>query len=196
MGDSFKQGEILMELECIIQKNLYEKAQSLLEKTAINYASKKILFEGKVASLDELINLKTELALAENELSIAKKNYDDCFIIGEYDGRVSYVNVEVGEYPNHEYYYNDKPMMETINDNTLIAKILIPADLLPKIHKGVNMALDINETGTRIIAPIKRIGAVIDPASRTILIEVEVNNRNKKLMPGMTGKASLAGETP
>ena len=191
MGDSFKKGDLLMELECIIQKNQHQRALAVLDKAGINYASKKVLFEGRVASLDELINLKTELAIAEHDVAIAKKNLDDCFIVAYYDGKVSYVNVEEGEYPNHEYYYNDKPMMETINENTLLAKILIPAYLLPKIHKGLNVTLKINETETTVVAPITRIGAVIDPASATVLIEVAVDNHEKKLMSGMTGRAEL-----
>lgn len=191
MGDSFEKGEILIQLENIIQNSLYQKALAALEKAATLYESKKILFEGRVASLDELITLKTELAIAENDVIIAKKNLDDCAVIAPYDGRVSFLNVEVGEYPNHEFYYKDKPMMETINEETLLAKILVSSNLLFRIHRGQNVSLKVNETGETIMAPIIRIGALIDPASSTVLIEAEVPNPDRRLMGGMTGIAEI-----
>lgn len=191
MGDSFSKGEILIQLDDVIQESLYQKALAVLEKAKTTYESKKILFEGKVASRDELINMRTELSLAENDVIIAKKNLDDCAIVAQYDGRVSFLNVEVAEYPNHEFYYKDKPMMETIDEEILLARVLVPANLFFQLQKGQNVRLTINETGTVVMAPIVRIGALIDPASSTVLIEAEVENKERKYIGGMSGLAQI-----
>jgi multidrug efflux pump subunit AcrA (membrane-fusion protein) len=191
MGDSFQKGEILLQLETVIQKSLYDKAVAVLEKTERIYESKKILFEGKVASLDELIALKTDWIIAKNEVVIAKKNLDDCSVVALYNGKVAYVNVEEGEYPNHEFYYKDRPMMETIDEDILLAKILIPVHLLAHVRIGQKVLLKIKEVKEELSVPITRVGAVIDPVSGTIPVEAEVNNFEKRLMAGMTGTARL-----
>lgn len=191
MGESFKKGEILIQLEDIIQYSLYQKALAILEKAQTTFESKKILFEGRVASRDELITLKTELAIAENDVIIAKKNFEDCKVIAQYDGRVSYLNVEVAEYPNHEFYYRDKPMIETIFEDVLLAKILVPSHLYFRLQIGQRVQLKVNETGALVTASLARIGAVIDSASGTVLVEAEVDNEAKELIAGMTGIAQI-----
>jgi membrane fusion protein (multidrug efflux system) len=191
MGDSFQKGEILIQLENVIQNSLYNKALAILEKASITYESKRILFEGRVASRDELLTLKAELAVAESDVVIAKKNLEDTCVVAQYDGRVSFLNIEEAEYPNHEFYYKDKPMIETINEEKLLAKILVPGYLLPNIVRGQKVLLKIKENGMTVIAPIVRIGALIDPISGTVLIEAEVDNWERKLVGGMTGVAQL-----
>jgi multidrug efflux pump subunit AcrA (membrane-fusion protein) len=196
MGDSFEKGEVLLQLEDIIQRSLYEKAVGVLEKAKRNYESKKILFEGRVASHDELITLRAELTAAESDVAIAKKNLDDCTYLGLYDGKVVGVNVEVGEYPNHEFYYKDRPMLETISDEVLIAKILVPVNLLSQIHRGQKVFLKVHETNTLLETTINRIGVVIDPISATIPVEAEIENPDRKLLGGMTGTAQLEINAP
>lgn len=194
MGETFKKGEVLMLLDTVILEALLQKALAAQEKAKTIYESTQTLFDQNSASRDELVEAKSALSIANAEAIIAQKNLDNAKIIAPYDGRVAYVNVEEEEYPNRQYNYKDKPMMEVVNDRTLLAKVLIPSTLLNKVSRGQKLSLKIKETGETTVATIKRISSLIDPASSTVLIEGEIDNPDGRLMGGMTGIATLESQ--
>lgn len=196
LGETFEAGEVLIQLDDVVHRNLYLKALATLQKAEVIYEAKHALYQDNIASFQDFIDAQSALAIAQAEVGIARKNLANTQIIAPYDGRVTHVNVEIAEYPNHQYNYNDKPMMEIIHDRTLLAKVLIPAAFLPKIYKGQPLIIEIKETGQKIRAPIYRIGAAIDPSSSTVLIEAKVDNQNRELMSGMTGKGYIEMDPP
>ncbi len=196
LGETFEAGEVLIQLDDVIHRNLYLKALATLQKAEVIYEAKQALYQDNIASFQDFIDAQSALAIAQAEVGIARKNLKNTQIIAPYDGRVTHVNVEIAEYPNHQYNYNDKPMMEIIHDRTLLAKVLVPAIFLPKIYKGQPLIIEIKETGQRITAPIDRIGAAIDPSSATVPIEAKIDNQNRELMSGMTGRGYIEIELP
>ena len=122
---------------------------------------------------------------------IAAQNLSHTQVLAPYSGRVVAVNVADGEYPNREFHYKDKPLIEIVNDTKMLAKVLVPANLLSQIHLGQLLTVRVNETGQTVSGKLTRIGAMIDPVSSTVPIEAEIDNANGALIGGMTGMADL-----
>ena len=69
----------------------------------------------------------------------------------------------------------------------------VPQTLAPLIHDGDRASVTVEEyPGEQFDGTVTRHPQALDPASRTMLVEVDLPNRELKLMPGMYGKAKLS----
>lgn len=184
MGQTFKKGDLLIKLNDIIFLSNLKKAESLLEKAKVELDAKKQLYKDNVASLFELKEGESNVATAQADLSLAKKNLDSTSIFAPYDGKV--VSVDIEEYETPQI---GKVLIEIVDDNVLIGRFLVPSSFLPKLSKGMPFQIQIKETGEKIPVKITRIGSVIDPSSGTVKIETDIDNADHKLQAGMTGRA-------
>ena len=61
----------------------------------------------------------------------------------------------------------------------------MPEDYVPSIHIGATAAVTLDEyPGQKFRGTLMRTDNAIDPASRTLLVEVDVDNADEKLLPG------------
>jgi RND family efflux transporter MFP subunit len=184
MGDSFKEGEVLINLEDVVFKSNYEKAKALLAKHQAAVLAKKQLYEDKIASLFELREAEADVATSKADVSLAKKNLRSSVIRAPFDGKVVELAVEEHELPRP-----GKELIELVDDHILLARFLVPSSELGKISIDQPVYITLNTNNENIVAKIARIGAVIDPSSSLIKVESEIDNRDGRLKSGMTGTA-------
>ncbi len=182
MGESFKKDEELIRLDDIVFKANLMKAEARKLKAQTDFEGREKLYKDRVISHSEFREAEAILAEAKADLVLAQKSYDSCFINAPYDGKV--VTVFVKE---HEPVKPDQNLISVIDDHILIARLLIPEQLLSHLKIDDSLTLRIQETGKDETAIIKRIGAVIDPVSSLVKVEAEVDNSKDKLKSGMEG---------
>jgi len=184
MGDSFSKGDVLIKLDDTIFKANLKQAQAGYERAKVEYEGKKELYNDNVASLFELKEAEANLSMAEATVIIARKNFEATSIDAPYDGKVVSLGIE-----EYELSTQGTQLIEIVDDSVLLAKFLIPSTMLQQVKVGTPINIRIEETGDEITGTVARIGAVIDPSSSTIRIEVEVDNKDDKYRAGMTGIA-------
>lgn len=187
MGESFNGGDLLIQLDDAVYKAELTRAHATLLKAKTELDSKQRLFNDHVASLFEIKEAEANAAIAEAEVAKAQRNLDATRIVAPYKGKVVSLGIE-----EFELAQVGKILIELVEDQKLLANLLIPSSFLPKIAIGQAITITIKETGEPIVARITRIGSVIDPASSTIKIEAEIDNRDEKLKAGMSGTAILS----
>lgn len=188
LGENFKKDDILIQLEDTIYQSNLLKTKSALEKAQTELEAKQQLFKDNVASKFELKEAESNVATAKADLSIAEKNLSATIIEAPFDGKVVSLDIEEFELPT-----TGKNLIEIVDDTVLIAKILVPSTMLPKIKVGTDFTIDVKEMGKTFDAKISRIGSVIDPSSGTIRIEADIDNAEGKLVAGMSGRANFDG---
>lgn len=186
MGDSFKQGEVLIKLEDVVFKSNYEKAKGLLIKHQAALEAKKELYQDRIASLFELREAEADLATARADLSLARKNLKASVIKAPYDGKVVELSIEEHELPRP-----GKELIETVADHILLARFLIPSSELKNIYIDKPIYITLVNYDKEIVAKVFRIGSVIDPSSSLIKVEAMIDNKDGNLRTGMTGTAYL-----
>lgn len=186
MGDPFHPGDTLIKLDNAVFRATHKKAQFLLERAQEQLSAKKQLFEDNVASAFELKNAQAEAASAEADFITAAEQLNHCLIKAPYAGHVE--NLLINE---HEVIQPGQPLLEIVNDKTLLAKLLIPSYYFDKITLGETLEIQLKETNSSVEAIVTHIGAVIDPASSMMKVFAEVDNRNGQLRAGMTGTTNL-----
>lgn len=186
MGDYFQAGDLLIRLDETVFRAKHKRAKFMLERAQEQLAAKKQLFEDNVASSFELKAAQADLAQAELELTTATKDLQACFIKAPYEGHLQKVLTN-----KHEVVQIGQPLIEVVQDRTLLAKLLVPSEYYDQIKIGKSLRLHLKETSMQVDAIVTHIGAVIDPASSMIQIFAEVDNYEGKLRAGMTGTTKL-----
>lgn len=186
MGQTFKKGELLIKLNDVLFVSNLKKAEAALEKARVELDAKNQLFKDNVASLFELKEGQANVATAEADVALAKKNLEATSILAPYDGKVVVVDIE-----EHETPQLGKPLIEVVDDNVLIARFLVPSSFLPQLNVGTPFQLTLRETKETLPLKVSRIGSVIDPSSGTVKIEADIDNKKNQLRTGMTGKVSF-----
>lgn len=189
MGDSFQSGDLLIKLDDRIFRANYKKASFLLEKAKELLSAKQELYKDNVASTFELKAAQAEVAIAELDLETAKKELEACIIKAPYQGHIDNLLIY-----QHEIIQVGQPLIEIVNDKTLLAKLLLPSSYFNKIHVGKVLKIDLKETDFEVSAIITHIDAVIDPASSMFKVFAEIDNREGKLRAGMTGTTKVLTE--
>lgn len=186
LGESFKEGDVLIQLDDTVYKSNFNKASALVEKTKTELDAKTQLYNDKVASLFEVKDAEANVASAETDLAVAQRDLKATKIKAPYDGKVVSLQIE-----EHELPQTGKDLIEIVYDSTLMAETLIPSTLVTSIEIGMPLKINIKELNKDVDAKISHIGSVIDPTSQTIKIEAEIDNSNGELLAGMKGTVRI-----
>lgn len=187
MGEPFKEGEVLLEMDDAVFKGNYSKALSAVTKFETELNAKRRLYEDDALSKFELDDGIASLLGAEADLTIAKKLLESTKIVAPYNGKV--VKVTIKEF---ELAQPGKELISIVDDATLYAKFLAPANLVQCLKRGMPVNIFVKETGDRIESVISHIAPVIDPSSATIMVEAKIDNGDNKWWAGMTGKVEIS----
>ena len=186
MGETFEKGELLVDLDSAVFKANLDKTKAVMERARTQLDAQEQLFKDNVASLFELKDAIASLAVAEADYIIAQQDLEGCSIIAPYSGKV--VTVFVDE---HEMVQPGQPLIEIVDDRTLVARLLIPSFELPNVSLGQTLRIHVKETNSTVEAKITNIGSVIDPSSSMVKVDAEVDNSTGELRSGMIGNTSL-----
>lgn len=186
MGDSFKAGEVLIQLDDTIYRANLNKAVATVKQAQLTLNTRQELFEANVGSLAELTEARAEAARADAELAVARKQMEASAIVAPYTGRV--VDVYIHDYELAEAL---EPLMDIIGDEILIARMIIESYQLKQINIGTQLQIAFPEADLIVPAEIIRIGAEIDPASSTVRVDARIENSNLRLTAGMSGVTIL-----
>jgi RND family efflux transporter MFP subunit len=189
MGESFKEGETLLQLDDVVYLANLMKARAAVSKAEADFEAAKKLWADKVISHSDYRKAEAELATAQAELALALKSFNGCFIKAPYNGKV--VNVFVKLFEHVEINQN---LIEILDDSILIAKLLVPERYLADISVGDELDLRIIETGATVKAKVVRMGAVLDPVSSLFKVEAKIDNQDNKIRAGMEGIFTLTNK--
>ena len=183
-GENFKKGDRLVTFACASHEIEQRRLKSKLNST-------KLIYENalQLQSLNSIGELDVSLAEAETfiakaELSGANLNVRRCAINAPFDGRV----IEVAR-KQHEWINVGEPLMEVFNDQNYLLKMLIPSSWLVWLKPGTPFRVSIDETGKTYDAKISKIGARIDPVSRTVTVRGKVLQPDENFIHSMSGNA-------
>ena len=84
------------------------------------------------------------------------------------------------------------PVVNIAQDTVLRASFSVPESALRGLGPGAPLAIEIPEFGRRIDAKVSRTSGLINPLTRTMPVEAEVPNGDRKIFPGSYALASVS----
>lgn len=195
LGASFAKKDELVTLEDIFFLAALDKSKAALKAATVTLESLTDLRTRNDASLMELENARRDVAAAQAELALAKRNFNACHVGAPYAGRVADVFLN-----EHELVEPGRPLLRIIDDSVLLGHVFLPAAIYTRIHNGLKIPVRIERAGKPaaeggdskgVVAGVLaegefcRISPVIDPASGFFEAYVQIDNAAGDFRAGM-----------
>lgn len=120
-------------------------------------------------------------------LKMAEIEFNHSVIKSEFDGVVDRMYNETGEYVSV-----GKPLARLVQVDKLKVLVGIPERDVPRFKSGDSVQMRFDALEDRIITgKIYRIATTAEPATRTFITEIEVDNSDGVLKPGMIARVAL-----
>lgn len=128
-----------------------------------------------------------EASVAASRANVARlqqmQNFE--YIVAPFDGVITQRNVERGDLVSSSAPSN-RPLFSIAQSNTLRIQVDVPQSEAVNIQDGQKAAVNITERLDRTyIGTVTRSAQALDDAARTMRTEVQVDNRDASLLPGM-----------
>ncbi|MEP7142870.1 MAG: efflux RND transporter periplasmic adaptor subunit [Ferruginibacter sp.] len=207
VGSQVKQGQLLATMEA-------PEISSQLAGTESKLQSYEALYEGSKATYNRLLETsKTPGTISPNELelALAKQNSDLAQlnaakaanreitdtrnyleIRAPFSGVISVRNVSAGAYVGPSGKGSDLPMFSLHQQNKLRLAASIPAAYTAFLSNKSEINFTVNSmVGEKFTARIARLSGALDNRLRSEIIEMDVDNSSRKLLPGMVAEISI-----
>ena len=187
-GDTFKQGQVLIQFNCEEINLKADRAQAELNAAESVLTSTEDLVKLNAASKVELAKAKSQYDIAKAEFAISKYQQSQCQLKAPYDGEVVSQEAKANETVKI-----DDPVIEIVNNQDLEVKMYIPSDWLAEVNVGSRFALELLEIKDKTFeGVVDKIVRRIDPASQSVLVYGRLLHKDKQaLFAGMSGVAAF-----
>ncbi|MBZ5521784.1 MAG: efflux RND transporter periplasmic adaptor subunit [Acidobacteriia bacterium] len=114
-------------------------------------------------------------------------------IYAPFSGVVTKRNIDLGALITAGSAGQTKELFDVAQVDPLRVYVSVPQTNAPYIHKGMSAHIELREyPGQKFSGKVVRTADVIDPATRTLLTEIDVPNPNGRLMPGSFAQVHFA----
>jgi RND family efflux transporter MFP subunit len=140
-------------------------------------------------------NAKAAVVTAETQVDQARKALSDTIIYAPFSGYISERNADLGEYitPNAP---NTK-LCTIVQTSVLRLKIDIPEQSISKVSIGQSVSLQTSAYPDRKFAGrVARVAPGVNPQSRTLTVEAEIENTGGLLKPGQFATVRITQSKP
>ena len=177
-GDSVKKNQIVMKLNSSVEQAMLDTASARLEFAKREVKRNADLYHKNLISESEQDEMLTEQNLAEFQVKEAKVR------LRQRETRSPLSGVVVKRLKQPGEYVDETPFLRVVSLNPLHAEVFIQADLYGEISKNSTITLYTDSSETGYAGEIKLIDPIIDAASNTFAITVELDNKKGQLVAG------------
>lgn len=206
IGGRVKAGELLAEIETPEIDQQLDQARADLNTAKANYQLSQItaeryegLAETDSVSKQDVDNAKGDFAAKKAMVASADSNVRrleelQSFekVYAPFDGVITARNTDIGHLINSGAGSPATELFHIAAIQTLRVYINVPQEYSQSARVGLKADLDLQEfPGRKFQGTLVRTADAIDVASRTLLVEVDVDNRNGELLPGAYAQVHL-----
>lgn len=186
LGESVKKDDPLILLDDFDTRALLAKASSTFTNAEMKLQVIQKLFDQGEESLINFNDAKNNVNVTAADFQLTQKHVDEMVIRSPFDGQIS--NIVIHEF---EFAKIGEPLIEVVNNDVIIGKMLLPAAFSSKITFGNSISIYVPFIDKNVSGKIIGIGPVIEPTSATVKVEVEIDNSERLLIPGLFGIAAF-----
>lgn len=133
---------------------------------------------------------RTNVANAQSQLALARKNLSYALIVSPIDGFVSERTADLGEYVSPQ-----QKVATVVRTNPLRIRIDIPEQAIPEVKVGQSVSVTTSAWPDKNFAGrVARIAPNVSAESRTLTVEAEVDNSGGALKPGQFATVRILQE--
>jgi RND family efflux transporter MFP subunit len=185
-GQRVNKGDILISLNAIIIENSIAEIKLGLELVSKIYDKQKELWNQNIGSELQYLEAKNNKESLEKKLVTLRSQLDLSYIRAPFAGIVDNIYLKEGELASP-----GRAILHLVNLEKLKVIADISENMLPKIKKGDMVSITFPTYDLEMSAPISRISNTIDTKTRTIQIEMLLNNQNGMIKPNQMASLKI-----
>jgi len=186
-GDVVKEGDLIAKIDVLSLKASLDKAEAALKLVEDLYDRRLKLFERNIINQEELEKALTEQTLAKASFREARTEYDRGFVKSPISGLVNYLFVDEGEFIDR-----GKPLVDLVNVDKIKVNVNVPELDVRFLKTGQKAMIRVDAFPERE-APgtIDFVAYKADPATKTFLVRVLMDNPGRDIRPGMIARVAF-----
>jgi membrane fusion protein (multidrug efflux system) len=187
-GQGFARGQLLAAFDCSQLKAQLNAAQAAASAYRKTYETNVELDQYKAIGINEVAVSKANLGKAAAEAQALAAGTTQCEIRAPFAGTV----VERIAHP-HDIAASGQPLMRIQGNGDLEVELIVPSSWLTWLAPGAPFTFALDETGGSVEGRVARLGAAVDPVSRTLRVTGRIVVEGT-VLPGMSGTARFTRE--
>jgi len=186
-GQKVHKGQALMILNSEITQKTINEIKTNLELARTVYKKQKELWDQNIGSEIQYLQAKNNMRSLEGKLETLQAKQRMATIRAPYDGTIDNIFQHEGEMASP-----GRQVLQLVNLKHLKVYAAMSERYLPYVHKGDPVTVSFPTYPNLVFqAPIFRIGNIINPANRTVRIQVNIKNKDNKLKPNIISNIQI-----
>ena len=181
-GQSFRRGQMLVNFDCGQMRAQLDAAHAAAAAYRKTYDTNVELDQYKAIGRNEVAVARANLGKAEAEAQAIRAGTDQCAIPAPFAGSV----VERVAHP-HDVAQPGQPLMKIEGAGNRV-ELIVPSSWLTWLKPGAPFSFTLEETGATVEGQVLRLGASVDPVSKTMRVAGTIRAAGA-VLPGMSGTA-------
>jgi RND family efflux transporter MFP subunit len=204
VGDRVQQGQLVAEVDCreyaaqrsqtehVISRNRAQLDQAESQLARLRTMDEKKLLAPADLDQGQLARdvAQAQLADAQARLRETTQRLGYCKLRAPFDGWVSERLLDPGEMVRP----GGRPVVMLVKTKHVRVVVPLLEQDIAKVRPNAEVQVVLRALQRPIHGRVARLGRMLDPATRTLPIEIDLENPGEELLPGMTGQVSIVTE--
>ena len=188
-GQYVKKGDAIITLKMEDRMAQLNAAKANKNKAEIEYNTAKSLLAQDLISRVDFASEEAKYKTATATLDRAILDLQHIILRAPFDGVINELNIEEGS-----YVVAGENIGIFLNLNPIKIKAEIPEKYINRVRKGVVATVHLSNDMT-VDALLTYVGSIANSSTRTFAIELEANNKDNKIMEGLTAEIEFPLDT-
>lgn len=186
-GQTVNKGQLLAEMDDTQARNLLQGAEAQMEQANDAFKRYKMLHDN--GSLPEVkwMEIQSNVAQAKSQWEAAKKNVADCRLTAPVSGVIGKRMLGAGETA-----LPSQTVVSILDISTVKVKTSVPESEIGSIRSNTATIIHVEAINERFLGGRIEKGVQADALTHTYDIRIQVENKERKLLPGMVASVSMA----
>jgi membrane fusion protein, multidrug efflux system len=187
IGQNVRKGQLLITMEAKVMLSSLSELEKGFELVTTMYNRQKELWDQGIGSEMQFLEVKNRKESMERTMSTLKSQMELTKIYAPFDGRIETINIKVGELASP-----GRGIIDVVNLSSLYVNTEVSEKFMQTVNKGDTLTVEFpNLPGVSRQVPITYKGDVINAASRTFSVRVEIPNRDQEIKPNMLANMKI-----
>lgn len=187
VGQRVGRGQVLARIDTRALRQQVAEAEALYTQAQDRFERAEKLFAKRSITKEQHIDAVASRDVADARLASVRLMLEKSEVKAPWTGHVAAKRVEVGDYASP-----GQPLVELVAMDKLKVKAPASAADVPYLKIGVPVTVRVDVfPGEEFVGEVVRLGAELDPGTRTLDVEAEIDNPDLRLRPGLFGRMEL-----
>ena len=185
-GQAVGRGQLLAELDDAQARHLLAAAEAQSRQAEDALVRYKQLHEQGSMTDAQWVEVQSKVDQARSQLAIAHRNVDDCRLVAPVSGIVGKRYLAAGETA-----LPSQPVVSILDLSTVKVKMAVPEREMKDLTPSTATTISVEAIGRDFVGGRIEKGVQADAMTHTYDVRVQVDNKERLLLPGMVAKVNV-----